>query len=82
MAGGVQLSRTVAQLLGLAGLTPQHPDSYITAWRNRCLPSTVLWASPCSLQTSAGGPGTEAGQPAAGGGGGGTEEGGAVIGNV
>ena len=41
MAGGVQLSRTVAQLLGLAGLTPQHPDSYITAWRNRCLPSLL-----------------------------------------
>ena len=30
-----QLSRPVAQLLGLAGLTPQHPDTYITAWRNR-----------------------------------------------
>ena len=30
-----QLTRPVAQLLGLAGLTPQHPDTYITAWRNR-----------------------------------------------
>lgn len=35
IAGGVQLTRPVAQLLGLAGLTPQHPDTYITAWRNR-----------------------------------------------
>ncbi len=30
-----QLTRPVAQLLGVAGLTPQHPDTYITAWRNR-----------------------------------------------
>jgi len=35
LAGGVQLSRPVAQLLGLAGLTPQHPDTYVQAWRNR-----------------------------------------------
>eukprot|EP00092_Neocalanus_flemingeri_P053804 GFUD01063304.1.p1 GENE.GFUD01063304.1~~GFUD01063304.1.p1 ORF type:complete len:137 (-),score=47.29 GFUD01063304.1:354-764(-) len=35
LAGGVQLSRPVAQLMGLAGLTPQHPDTYVTAWRNR-----------------------------------------------
>ena len=25
----------MAQLLGLAGLLPQHPDTYVTAWRNR-----------------------------------------------
>jgi len=35
LAGGVQLSRPVAQLVGLAGLTPQHPDTYVQAWRNR-----------------------------------------------
>ena len=35
LAGGVALSRPVAQLLGLAGLLPQHPDTYVTAWRNR-----------------------------------------------
>ena len=35
LAGGVQLSRPVAQLMGLAGLTPQHPDTYVQAWRNR-----------------------------------------------
>ena len=35
LAGGVQLSRPVAQLFGLAGLTPQHPDTYVQAWRNR-----------------------------------------------
>ena len=35
LAGGVQLSRPVAQLIGLAGLTPQHPDTYVQAWRNR-----------------------------------------------
>jgi len=35
IAGGVQISRPVAQLLGLAGLLPQHPDTYVTAWRNR-----------------------------------------------
>ena len=31
----LQISRPVAQLLGLAGLLPQHPDTYVTAWRNR-----------------------------------------------
>ena len=30
-----QITRPVAQLLGLSGLLPQHPDTYITAWRNR-----------------------------------------------
>jgi len=35
IAGGVTLSRPVAQLTGLAGLTPQHPDTYVAAWRNR-----------------------------------------------
>merc|ERR1719336_104838 len=35
IAGGVQISRPVAQLLGISGLLPQHPDTYITAWRNR-----------------------------------------------
>ena len=31
----LQITRPVAQLLGLAGLLPQHPDTYVTAWRNR-----------------------------------------------
>ena len=35
LAHGVHVSRPVAQLLGLAGLTPQHPDTYAQAWRNR-----------------------------------------------
>ena len=35
LAHGVHLSRPVAQLLGLSGLTPQHPETYVQAWRNR-----------------------------------------------
>merc|ERR1712080_400380 len=35
LAHGVHLSKPVAQLLGLSGLTPQHPDTYVQAWRNR-----------------------------------------------
>uniref|UniRef100_A0A1B6G811 Small ribosomal subunit protein bS16m n=1 Tax=Cuerna arida TaxID=1464854 RepID=A0A1B6G811_9HEMI len=32
---GVGLSKTVCQLLGIAGFFPIHPRSYMTAWRNR-----------------------------------------------
>ena len=35
LAHGVHLSQPVAQLLGLSGLTPQHPETYVQAWRNR-----------------------------------------------
>lgn len=35
LAGGIHVSRPVAQLLGLAGLLPLHPETYIAAWRNR-----------------------------------------------
>ncbi|CAG5132006.1 unnamed protein product [Candidula unifasciata] len=35
IAQGVALSRPVEKLLGLAGLLPVHPMSYITAKRNR-----------------------------------------------
>ena len=32
---GVKLETPVAQLLGLAGLLPQSPSTYVIAWRNR-----------------------------------------------
>lgn len=35
IAGGVTVEEPVAQLLGLAGLLPNHPSTYSTAWRNR-----------------------------------------------
>ncbi|GFO02566.1 mitochondrial ribosomal protein s16 [Plakobranchus ocellatus] len=35
LANGVALSKPVEKLLGLSGLLPVHPMSYITAKRNR-----------------------------------------------
>uniref|UniRef100_A0A1B0CI82 Small ribosomal subunit protein bS16m n=1 Tax=Lutzomyia longipalpis TaxID=7200 RepID=A0A1B0CI82_LUTLO len=35
IGSGAHVSEPVAELLGLSGLTPIHPRSYITAWRNR-----------------------------------------------
>lgn len=35
MAKGAQLSKPVAELLGLVGFLPVHPRSYLRAWRNR-----------------------------------------------
>ena len=35
IAGGITIEEPVAQLLGLAGFTPQHPSTYSQAWRNR-----------------------------------------------
>lgn len=32
---GAQVSKPVANLLGLAGFLPVHPKTYIRAWRNR-----------------------------------------------
>lgn len=32
---GALMSRPVEQLLGLSGLLPIHPTTYMTAWRNR-----------------------------------------------
>ena len=35
IAGGITIEPPVAQLLGLAGLLPNHPSTYSQAWRNR-----------------------------------------------
>ena len=35
LAQGIRLEPPVSQLLGLAGLLPQNPTTYMTAWRNR-----------------------------------------------
>ncbi|XP_050299601.1 probable 28S ribosomal protein S16, mitochondrial [Anthonomus grandis grandis] len=35
IGNGTEVSRPVAQLLGLSGFYPIHPTSYMTAWRNR-----------------------------------------------
>ena len=35
LAQGIMLESPVSQLLGLAGLLPQSPTTYINAWRNR-----------------------------------------------
>ncbi|XP_060528181.1 small ribosomal subunit protein bS16m [Cylas formicarius] len=35
IGNGAELSRPIEQLLGLSGLFPIHPTSYMTAWRNR-----------------------------------------------
>ncbi|XP_043256114.1 probable 28S ribosomal protein S16, mitochondrial [Colletes gigas] len=35
MGKGVDISKPVAELLGLAGFLPVHPRTYMTAWRNR-----------------------------------------------
>ena len=35
LSQGVRLETPVAQLLGLAGLLPQSPSTYVIAWRNR-----------------------------------------------
>lgn len=32
---GALISQPVGQLLGLSGLLPLHPTTYMTAWRNR-----------------------------------------------
>lgn len=32
---GAHMSTPVAELLGLSGLLPVHPRTYMTAWRNR-----------------------------------------------
>ncbi|XP_076293551.1 mitochondrial ribosomal protein S16 [Lasioglossum baleicum] len=32
---GVEVSKPVAQIFGLAGLLPIHPKTYMEAWRNR-----------------------------------------------
>lgn len=32
---GAHMSTPVAELLGLSGLLPIHPRTYMTAWRNR-----------------------------------------------
>lgn len=35
MGNGAHVSAPVAELLGIAGLLPVHPKTYMTAWRNR-----------------------------------------------
>lgn len=35
LAKGIKVETHVAMLLGLAGLLPQHPRTYMAAWRNR-----------------------------------------------
>lgn len=35
IGNGADMSKPVAQLLGLSGFYPLHPTSYITAWKNR-----------------------------------------------
>lgn len=35
IGNGAEVSRPVAQLLGLSGFYPIHPVSYVQAWRNR-----------------------------------------------
>lgn len=35
LGNGAQASGPVAELLGLSGLLPIHPKTYMTAWRNR-----------------------------------------------
>ncbi|CAD7076826.1 unnamed protein product [Hermetia illucens] len=35
LGNGAHLSTPVAELLGIAGLLPIHPRTYMTAWRNR-----------------------------------------------
>ena len=35
LAGGIHVEPVVGQLLGLAGLLPNHPTTYQAAWRNR-----------------------------------------------
>lgn len=35
MGKGAHLSKPINQLFGLAGLLPIHPNTYMTAWRNR-----------------------------------------------
>lgn len=35
LAQSIEVSTEVQQLLGLAGLLPQHPETYRAAWRNR-----------------------------------------------
>ena len=35
LSQGVKLETPVSQLLGLAGLLPQSPSTYVIAWRNR-----------------------------------------------
>uniref|UniRef100_A0A182PNW9 Small ribosomal subunit protein bS16m n=1 Tax=Anopheles epiroticus TaxID=199890 RepID=A0A182PNW9_9DIPT len=35
IGSGAHISKPVAELLGIAGLLPVHPRTYMTAWRNR-----------------------------------------------
>ncbi|XP_055917097.1 probable 28S ribosomal protein S16, mitochondrial [Eupeodes corollae] len=35
LGNGAHLSKPAAELLGIAGFTPIHPKTYMTAWRNR-----------------------------------------------
>ncbi|XP_058832133.1 small ribosomal subunit protein bS16m [Topomyia yanbarensis] len=35
LGSGAHLTTPVAELLGIAGLLPVHPRTYMTAWRNR-----------------------------------------------
>uniref|UniRef100_A0A1L8DRI3 Small ribosomal subunit protein bS16m n=1 Tax=Nyssomyia neivai TaxID=330878 RepID=A0A1L8DRI3_9DIPT len=35
IGSGAHLSKPVAELLGISGLIPIHPRTYISAWRNR-----------------------------------------------
>ncbi|EZA52897.1 hypothetical protein DMN91_010456 [Ooceraea biroi] len=35
LAQGAQISKPIANLLGLAGFFPVHPRTYLKAWRNR-----------------------------------------------
>jgi len=37
LAKGVQMSKPIADLLGLAGFLPVYPKTYLRAWRNRKL---------------------------------------------
>ncbi|XP_049543069.1 probable 28S ribosomal protein S16, mitochondrial [Anopheles darlingi] len=37
IGSGAHISQPVAELLGIAGLLPIHPRTYMTAWRNRQL---------------------------------------------
>ncbi|XP_055628786.1 probable 28S ribosomal protein S16, mitochondrial [Toxorhynchites rutilus septentrionalis] len=50
LGSGAHLSSSVAELLGIAGLLPVHPRTYMTAWRNR--KAAELAAAKIKTETS------------------------------
>lgn len=47
---GALMSRPIEQLLGLSGLLPIHPTTYMSAWRNRARAEQTQQPMPNSSQ--------------------------------